>query len=145
MAQFLLLMVKFTHLLGLTECQIVEGGKGVEEEPVGTSEAEAEDVTRQQQRELLGRKQELKLDLDVNAPPLMLHNLPTSGTPATSEDSTENSMIWQRLPMGTGDVKRKRQAFEQQIKAKSVDEKLIAHTAAAASTTASEAAAVQCM
>merc|ERR1719273_2859573 len=33
-------------------------------------------------------------------------------------------MIWQRLPMGTGDVKRKRQAFEQQIKAKSVDEKL---------------------
>ena len=28
--------------------------------------------------------------------------------------------------MGTGDVKRKRQAFEQQIKAKSVDEKLMA-------------------
>ena len=67
------------------------------------------------------RKQELKLDLDVNAPPLMLHNLPTS---ATSDESTENSMIWQRIPMGTGDVKRKRQAFEQQIKALSADEKL---------------------
>ena len=102
---------------------------GLSEENVGGEEEElagtCEDVTR--------RKQELKLDLDVNAPPLMLHNLPTSGT-ATSEESSENSMIWQRLPMGTGDVKRKRQAFEQQIKAKSVDEKLIAHPAAAAAT-----------
>ena len=68
------------------------------------------------------RKAELKLDLDVNAPPLMLHNLPTATT--TSEDSsTENSMIWQRLPMGSGDVKRKRQAFEQQIKAMSMEER----------------------
>ena len=41
--------------------------------------------------------------------------------------------------MGTGDVKRKRQAFEQQIKAKSVDEKLMDHPAGNG-TTASEAA-----
>ena len=71
------------------------------------------------------RKQELKLDLDVNVPPQMLHHLPT-GSPTCSteaEESSENSMIWQRLPMGTGDVMRKRQAFEQQIKALSVDEK----------------------
>lgn len=74
---------------------------------------------------LAKRKQELKLDLDVNAPPVMLHNLPTTGTTTSaSEESTENSMIWQRLPMGTGDVKRKRQAFEQQIKALSLEEKV---------------------
>ena len=29
-------------------------------------------------------------------------------------------MIWQRVPMGSGDVKKKRAAFEQQIKALSV-------------------------
>ena len=46
-------------------------------------------------------------------------------------------MIWQRLPMGTGDVKRKRQAFEQQIKAKSVDEKLMAAASNVAATTSS--------
>ena len=61
-----------------------EDGGGRESEAAGTSE----DVMR--------RKQELKLDLDVNAPPVMLHNLPTSGGTATSEDSSENSMIWQR-------------------------------------------------
>ena len=84
--------MKLILLIGLAESEVE--GKGVVGGELGTSE----DVTRQQQR----RKQELKLDLDVNAPPLMLHNLPTSGTPATSEDSSENSMIWQRLPMGTG-------------------------------------------
>ena len=84
--------MKLIFLIGLAESEVE--GKGVVGGELGTSE----DVTRQQQR----RKQELKLDLDVNAPPLMLHNLPTSGTPATSEDSSENSMIWQRLPMGTG-------------------------------------------
>ena len=68
------------------------------------------------------RKTELTLDLDVNAPPVMLHNLPTTAT--SDESSTENSMIWQRLPMGTGDVKRKRQAFEQQIKAMSMEERV---------------------
>ena len=85
--------MKLILLIGLAESEVE--GKGVVGGELGTSE----DVTRQQQR---SRKQELKLDLDVNAPPLMLHNLPTSGTPATSEDSSENSMIWQRLPMGTG-------------------------------------------
>ena len=83
--------------------------------------SEADIVTQTEENiEVTRRKQELKLDLDVNAPPLMLHNLPTS---ATSDESSENSMIWQRIPLGSGDVKRKRQAFEQQIKAKSVDEK----------------------
>jgi hypothetical protein len=67
------------------------------------------------------RKHELTLDLDLNAPPMqMKHNLTTS--PTCSEESSETSMIWQRLPLGTGDVKRKRQAFEQQIRALSMDE-----------------------
>ena len=63
--------MKLILLIGLAESEVE--GKGVVGGELGTSE----DVTRQQQR----RKQELKLDLDVNAPPLMLHNLPTSGTP----------------------------------------------------------------
>ena len=47
--------------------EATEAGETAEAIEAGTSE----DVMR--------RKQELKLDLDVNAPPLMLHNLPTSG------------------------------------------------------------------
>lgn len=87
---------------------------------------------------LAKRKQELKLDLDVNAPPVMLHNIPTTGTTTSaSEESTENSMIWQRLPMGTGDVKRKRQAFEQQIRALSMEEKVSQQPPAAPSNGAS--------
>ena len=43
--------------------------------------------------------------------------------------------------MGTGDVKRKRQAFEQQIKAKSVDEKLMDHPAGNGTTTSEAATA----
>lgn len=34
-------------------------------------------------------------------------------------ETTENNMIWQRVPMGTGDVSKKRRAFEEQIKAQS--------------------------
>ena len=59
--------------------------------------------------------------MDVNAPPQMLHNLTSGSQDSEVEESSENSMIWQRVPMGTGDVMRKRQAFEQQIKALSVD------------------------
>ena len=96
-----------------------------EEKPL---EAEPE-FTGGETDKLKERKQELKLELDVNAPPQMLHNLQAttsserSDGPLTSEaeESSENSMIWQRVPMGTGDVMRKRQAFEQQIKAQSMD------------------------
>ena len=95
-----------------------------EEKPLESEEPECTEPDK-----LKERKQELKLELDVNAPPQMLHNLQAttsserSDGPLTSEaeESSENSMIWQRVPMGTGDVMRKRQAFEQQIKAQSMD------------------------
>ena len=66
------------------------------------------------------RKQELKLDLDLDAPPQMIHKEIIS--PEASDESSENSLVWQRLPMGTGDVKKKRAAYEQQIKAMSIGE-----------------------
>ena len=66
------------------------------------------------------RKQELKLDLDLDAPPQMIHKEIIS--PEASDESSENSLVWQRLPMGTGDVRKKRNAYEQQIKALSIGE-----------------------
>ena len=43
-------------------------------------------------------------------------------SPEASDESSENSLVWQRLPMGTGDVRKKRAAYEQQIKALSIGE-----------------------
>ena len=76
------------------------------------------------QSETAKRKQELTLDLNLEEPPQMVHKeiiSPLGG--GGSEESSENSMIWQRVQaMGSsGDVKKKRAAFEQQIKALSME------------------------
>jgi len=70
------------------------------------------------------RKQELTLDLQREAAALPFKS-PQDITSSFSPDdsASENSMMWQRLPMGTGDVQKKRQAFEQQIRCLSEDSK----------------------
>ena len=77
------------------------------------------------QSETAKRKQELTLDLNLEEPPQMVHKeiISPLGGGGGSEESSENSMIWQRVQaMGSsGDVKKKRAAFEQQIKALSME------------------------
>ena len=70
------------------------------------------------------RKQELTLDLQKEAASLPFKS-PQDITSSFSPDDSgsENSMMWQRLPMGTGDVQKKRQAFERQIRCLSEDTK----------------------
>ena len=70
------------------------------------------------------RKQELTLDLQREAASLPFkspQDITSSFSP--DESGSENSMMWQRLPMGTGDVQKKRQAFERQIRCLSEDTK----------------------
>ena len=70
------------------------------------------------------RKTELTLDLQKEAgsiPFKVPQDITSSFSP--DESSSENSMMWQRLPLGTGDVQKKRQAFERQIKCLSEDTK----------------------
>ncbi len=112
-----------TSEMTLTEPKVVEQASVLSPEAEVQKEAEmgAMDIeAAAAETQPTKRKQELTLDLDLNAPPQMVHqNL--SPTP-TEEATSESSMIWQRLPMGTGEVSKKRQAFEKQIKAMSVDE-----------------------
>ena len=64
------------------------------------------------------RKQELTLDLgptpSSSKPPSDRPSEPSEASAAAS--ASESGLIWQRVNMGTGDVQKKRQAFEQQIK-----------------------------
>ena len=75
------------------------------------------------QSETAKRKQELTLDLNLEEPPQMVHKEIISPLGGGSEESSENSMIWQRVQaMGSsGDVKKKREAFEKQIQSLSVE------------------------
>ena len=75
------------------------------------------------QSETAKRKQELTLDLNLEEPPQMVHKEIISPLGGGSEESSENSMIWQRVQaMGSsGDVKKKRAAFEKQIQSLSVE------------------------
>ena len=57
-------------------------------------------------------KKELKLDLSEKQTEQQ-ENLSTG---KEVEVTSENNMIWQRVPMGTGDVMKKKKVFEEQIK-----------------------------
>ena len=67
------------------------------------------------------RKQELTLDLGLTASSSKQPcDRPADPLDASAENvaatTSESGLIWQRVNMGTGDVQKKRQAFEQQIK-----------------------------
>eukprot|EP00095_Tigriopus_kingsejongensis_P003373 maker-scaffold153_size302544-snap-gene-1.8 protein:Tk03373 transcript:maker-scaffold153_size302544-snap-gene-1.8-mRNA-1 annotation:"serine threonine-protein kinase" len=88
------------------------------------SSSEVKVVGHQEETSALGSQ-------GVSSPSQLTMSSPPSGGSLSKDqtglEASENSMIWQRVPMGTGDVKKKRQAFEDQIKAQSPQENLPPH------------------
>jgi hypothetical protein len=88
--------------------------KGEEEEVPASAEMD----TPQQ------RRRDLTLDLLAASPAPSAGEevTPTSAQPSgplppSGAAATESNVVWQRVPLETGDVRKKRQAFEQQIRA----------------------------
>ena len=100
-----------------------ESPLGSRDEPYGARQAEPEPESKP--TPAMVRKQELTLDLQREAASLPFKSPSQDITSSFSPDesASENSIMWHRLPMGTGDVQKKRQAFERQIRCLSEDTK----------------------
>lgn len=99
-----------------------ESGQDPDKEPEGAKPAEPEPECKPTPAMI--RKHELTLDLQKEAASMPFkspQDITSSFSP--DESASENSIMWHRLPLGTGDVQKKRQAFERQIRCLSEENK----------------------